>query len=685
MIKSLNGIWNFIEDKESKLVYSDIRNRITNLDQKTIYVPSNWEKQGLNNFNGSLWYYRKFSFKEKQKLDYVLKFNGVDYFTDVWINDNYLGEHEGYFQSFYFPVSDYLNKSDDNLLVVRVTSPFEEPKTVWPLKKKLIKGIFNHHDCRPGGWSYEFGQDKNTGGIWNDVELHIIDKILIENIKINAKYNSVKNEAKIAVSIIYNNLSTAQIIRKIKLSIFNIKNNLIHFNYKEIKLKFGNNTDIIHLTLVNPDLWWSWDLGKPNLYKIKIEGNIGEVIEETFGIREVNLDDNEIFYLNDKSLFLRGTNIIPTQFLSELTKSKIEKMVKMMREANINIVRVHAHVNRKEFYDACDKYGIIVWQDFSLQWTYDDSEEFISNATSQIKDMIRLHFNHPSIAYWCCHNEPGEQIKTLDPFLYDAVLSEDNTRIIRMASNYEEHAYDGWYWGDLEHYAAVPMGPLVTEFGAQGIPELETLNRFIPLQKLKNPDWKLLEYHNFQYEQTFNIAKINYGNNINDFVKNSQDYQSKLINTAVDFYRREKYKRIAGVFQFMFIDCWESISWSVVDFYGKPKKAYYTLRKVYEPLYISVRVRQKVYEKSKKLNIDIWLINDLHKKYDNLSLQFSIDEKILGEIKSINILPDSVLYLDWEKFNIKLNSIRKGIKLIKVNLLSKRKQISSTEFNIEIK
>lgn len=103
-----------------------------------------------------------------------------------------------------------------------------------------------------------------------------------------------------------------------------------------------------------------------------------------FGIREIKIDTQWNWYLNGQRFFPRGTNIIPTQWLSEYDKKMIAKDIKMLKEANVNAVRVHAHINRQEFYDACDKAGILVWQDFPLIWSYEESDEFVQNAVSQI-------------------------------------------------------------------------------------------------------------------------------------------------------------------------------------------------------------------------------------------------------------------------------------------------------------
>jgi beta-mannosidase len=670
----LSGQWKILPDKEDIYNYKEVAKleRSNKINEET-KVPLNWELAGLHNYNGTVWFIKKFNAEINKKL-IVLLFKGIDYFSDVWLNDNYLGSHEGYFQYFNFDVSGLI-KRKDNLLVVKVISPFEEPGTVWPLKKNLIKGIFNHHDCRPGGWSHKYGQDKNTGGIWNDVILNCRNNVYIESIKISSKINFDKNIASVHTDLFY--LSNLDSPKKdiIKIEIISPSGSKKNLKFP-VQLLPGNTLESLVFEIDDPELWWTWDLGKPSLYQMSLSGGLIEKENFTFGIRDVRLDDSKVFYLNNKRLFLRGTNIIPEQFLSTLGNKRIAQQVNLIKEANINIIRMHAHVNRSEYYDECDKSGILVWQDFPLQWTYNDSMAFHENAVKQIKEMVRQYFNHPSIVFWCCHNEPGEQIKSLDPFLYSAVLSEDDTRAVRIASNYEEHPYDGWYWGSKEHFVSLPMGPMVTEFGAQGIPDVKSLKKFIPIKKLLKPDWEFWKYHNFQYDQTFLIAQIDRGKSIADFVYNSQVYQAELLKTAIDFYRREKYDKITALFQFMFIDCWPSITWSVVDYFGTSKKAYYALQRAFQPVYVSVQIRQKKYLSGSKLNLDLWIINDLHKEFKNCTIKFSLKGKELKNIKIDKIEKDSVRYISWENLqvylpvNLKPAKYELNIKLISLNLLS---------------
>lgn len=678
---NLNGDWNFVKDSECKKSYEQVK--ISAFDGK-IKVPSNWQLEGFDNYNGTLWYIKEFDldlYNTGNEIA-ILQFSGVDYFAEIYLNDNYLGNHEGYFQTFSFDATRFINFSGKNLLAVKVSSPLEEPDTFWPLKKQLIKGIFNHHDCRPGGWDKQRGQDCNTGGIWNSVELFLSNDIIINYAKILAK-PITEHSARVYVELeSYNNQKTVT-SKEISFNLLlpNGQEQIIKQNFL---INSGKNYNSFCFDINDPEFWNPWDLGDQPLYELSCE-KFYDGKSRKFAIRTVKLDENSTFYINGKRLFLRGTNIIPTQFLSDLTQEKIQKMVGMIKEANINVVRIHAHVNRQELYDAFDEAGILLWQDFPLQWTYQDTPKFVQNAVSQIRDMVSQLYNHPSIVFWCCHNEPGEQVKTLDPFLKDAVLSVDNSRIVRLASNYEEHPYDGWYWGNKEHFASTPMGPLVTEFGAQGLPAKDSLEKFLNIEDFGKINWADWKYHNFQFDQTFNIAKVEMGNTIEEFVNNSQNYQTSLLETAIDFYRRKKNSGITGIFQFMFIDCWPSITWSIVDYYFKPKSAYYALKTCFEPLYLSVKLRQDSYCTNGFINFDFWIINDLHQEFADLSMIVMLDNKEVAAFEHISTESDSVFFSDYEKNKIELESkYPAGNYLLTFKLLSSGRPVNQHIKQIKI-
>lgn len=201
-IFSLDGNWFYILDKQDQLNYNEVRKKYLTGETGNVKIPSNWYLTEIGDFFGSVWFIKEFDYEMKKEELSILQFNGVDYFAEVFLNDIYLGKHEGYFQNFFFDISNHI-KSEKNVLIVKVTSPREDTDYIWPDRKQLIKGIFNHHDCRPGGWDKNYGQDRNTGGIWNSVLIYSNPSIYFNNLKIYSKIFYQENKALINFELEY--------------------------------------------------------------------------------------------------------------------------------------------------------------------------------------------------------------------------------------------------------------------------------------------------------------------------------------------------------------------------------------------------------------------------------------------------------------------------------------------------
>jgi len=679
---SLNGIWKYCLNKKEE--YRDIQ------------VPSNWYLQGLNH-HGKVYYKKTFPMLLQKDKDYYLVFKGVDYFCQVKLNGRLIGKHEGYFQEFSFLVTDIL-QNGENLLEIEVDSP-KEPLDVWPDKKFLIKGIFNHHDTRPGSWDPEYGQDKNTGGIWNDVLIEEKNKVhLGRNIKVSPLL--LKDGcARLDIEVpLINDVLPQEIEIILDISGVGFKDKLkINQN---IFLSLGQNNIHLVKTIDQPKLWTTWDRGEPYLYNLKciILNSKRNILDESsvqFGIREIKIDSQWNWYLNGERFFPRGTNIIPTQWLSGYSKKMIDKDIEMLKEANVNAVRVHAHINRQEFYDACDKAGILVWQDFPLQWSYEESDEFVQNAVSQMGDMIEQFYNHPSISVWCCHNEPSINRHKLDPLLYLTAKAKDSTRYIDIASDFTYHPYPGWYRTNYYEFCSLPGAPFINEFGAQALPNIETMREMMNKDEIWPPKWSVWAYHDFQYDTTFNVARVDMGDSLEEFIRNSQEYQSRLLKYAIENYRKNKYSKITGIFQFMFVDNWNAITWSVVDYFRRPKEGYYTLKTVYQPILIGMDMdREKISLYAiKTIGIpNIWIVNDTMDKYDHTyaEITFFKDGKrvIEKKIDTGSISNDSVKHFSHPPLSqgpVRLNLKDKGTYHIEIKLQNNKGDIiSSNSYRIEV-
>lgn len=586
MSLSLAGAWEYLLDHRSNLSARDLPSN----GWKTMQIPNNWQLGGLDNYSGVVWFRRRFQFTPHRDKRVWLRFMGVDYFADVWLNDIHLGGHEGYFQPFEFDVTELLR--DENKLVVRVDSPLEPPGEAWPDRKRLIKGVLNHHDCRPGAWDPRRGQDKNTGGIWNDVFLYETADIRVTGVRVApVLLADMSAVLRVTMTIDNHRATNEEITIRLAIEPDNFRGEPIVEEWEQlIGLGRATVTRMIHIE--QPQLWWTWDHGPQNLYAAVVTvAQAGAELDahgERFGIRQLIVDKQGGWRLNGKPFFPRGTNVIPAQWLAEYDAAKITRDITLLREANVNAVRVHAHVTRPEFYDACDEAGILVWQDFPLQWSYKEDNEFYNNATRQLREMIALLYNHPSIGVWCCHNEPSINTNTLDNILDQVAREADSSRYVEHHSDYRDHPYPGWYYGHWSLFLTSPGAPFVNEFGAQALPNLDGMHRMMPADKLWPPDWDEWAYHDFQYDQTFGVAGLKLPDSLAEFVEISQEYQYHLLKFGIEAYRREG--RMTGIFQFMFMDPWPAITWSVVDYWRVPKLGYKALQIGFQPVLLSLVV-----------------------------------------------------------------------------------------------
>jgi beta-mannosidase len=712
---SLNGVWN-CEPLAWTIVQSN--GEIMELDKplpeiETMEIPCNWHLGGLPNFFGKVKFVKSFQYQLTPEKKGYLCFNGVDYNCSVKLNGNFVGSHTGYFQKFEFDATNYL-VNGENLLEVVVESPNEDPNEVWPHNKRLLKGILSHWDARPGGWDKEFGQDGNTGGIWGDLYIEERSSLFIEQVNVHTQILPKKTPDEAYVTHWEDKSSLEANQKAYVWSNINLNEQINQNNNIQIELSLTDENGVRHsksfllssgnkhqglLVIDQPELWWTWDLGHPHLYNVNVILRCGETkldeISFKTGIREVTFDaENGLWHINGKRIFIRGTNVIPTLWLGDYNNNYIERDIKLLQDAHINGVRVCVHINRREWYEACDRAGIIIWQDFALQWGYANENNIIEEAVRQIKEMVHDLYNHPSVGIWCCQNESlffNNEI--VGPQLARAAREEDTSRYVHMTSEFKEHPYAGWYYGHWEQYSSTPGGSLITEFGAQALPSVDEvieMNGDVSWP----PNWERLGYHNFQFDQTFYVAKIETGENWETFVRNSQDYQSKLLKRAIESYRKSRFNKVGSLFQFMFMDAWPSITWSVLSYSRKPKKGYYTLQQVYQPILIGTEIRD--YWPSKKqfgggddnIAFTPWIVNDLHQTFKGAKILITLESKESSFIKELcnyefEILPDSFQYLEVVRFK-HVDSFDNGVYQLVLNVIYGDNTLSTNLYDITI-
>ncbi len=639
---SLIGTW------KRKADFSNVHEKVISkefddFEWSNVAIPNNYGLEGeLQRHYGPVWYRRKFQLQGNKNVE--LHFSGVDYLSEIWLNGIKLGEHEGYFAPFYFDITRILEKN--NVLVVKVIDPCEnlDPEgTIRSQLKKYIKGTMNYHDSRPGGlpgklspkWSSEWGQSLTTGGINQPVYLKCTGNISIFNIFTTP----LDLNGTMHVALILENKSSNFLETVLNVKITSPSKEIDSVTVRST-LEPGPNRLDLDIQIPTPMLWYPITTeveGAPNLYHITvhaIEGNqLSDELSTHFGIRIARLNFNPWrFAVNDEYIFIKAVNYIPRQHFADVNESFYQKDLQLIKDAHLNSVGVHAHVQCKDCYNATDKEGILVFQDFALQWGYDSSIKrnigFREKACKQISEMIYLLYNHPSVVYWCCHNEPpalfikldrdevdDNDNQVLDELLEATIKSIDTSRPVHRASGLGEdlHVYDGSLAGGSIYDARLRKSGFISEFGFWSIAETAL--------KWGDVGWPPTEEELVQWSSrcsffgstsTF-IGHPKYYSSREQWIKASLLYGAFLAKYHTEIFRSQKGNPYNAVRWHFFSDWWGYAGGGLIDVDRGPKLPYYWYKEACRPLLLIADLTNTIYPPNTEIEIPISAVNDYSK------------------------------------------------------------------------
>ena len=393
------------------------------------------------------------------------------------------------------------------------------------------------------------------------------------------------------------------------------------------------------ITVEAPKLWWPNGLGDQPLYRMDFRVNRNGTAEHTvtkhIGLRTMTVSTAADEYgeefchvVNGKKFFAMGADYIPEDsILSWRSPERTEKLIRDCVKANYNSLRVWGGGFYPDdyFYELCDRYGLVIWQDFMFAcMNVLMSEEFTANVKSEFVDVLKRIRHHACIGLLCGNNEmeealmywsscrPSKTQKVVDDYLllYENILPEICA----------EYAPDIFYWpaspsshggfddprnenvGDV-HYWQVWHGGVpfeeyrkhyfryCSEFGFEAFPMMKTLKTFAKPEDMKI-DSDVMHSHQKCHsgnEKIMSYVKDSYKipEDFAHFVYLSQILQADAIRYGVEHFRRFR-GRCMGALYWQLNDCWPVVSWASVDYYGRWKALHHRARKFFAPVLISV-------------------------------------------------------------------------------------------------
>lgn len=575
-----------------------------------------------------------------------LNFKGLDTYSNIYLNDSLVLKTDNMFIGYKVNCKPLLKRGKNNLKIVfdspikvglkkrdglgyKLPNAVNDQSENGELGKKQV-AVFSRKPGYHFGW--DWGPRLVSSGIWQDVVLNAwnnatLRDVYIKQNEINDKYAQLSAELDIEAT------------HKFK-TVVNITIDSTLSIHKEIQLKKGDNKIIIPVKIENPELWWTNGLGKQKLYKVDIElknndkliavhsNKIGlktlEVIQEKDSIGE-----SFYFKLNGHSVFMKGANYIPQDvFLNRVSVEDYETTIKNMVEANYNMIRVWGGgiYEKDVFYDLCDKYGILVWQDFMFACAmYPGDKAFLESVKTEAKYNVKRLRNHTSIALWCGNNENLIAWKTWG-WINEIKRNQGQEIVDAVWKGYQDVFHnilpevvkeldaDTFYWassptsargenstltsGDYHYWGVWGQGEslstfneyiprFMSEYGFQSFPEFESVTKYTEQQ-----DWDIYS-DVMKSHQRSPIGNKSIERYMQSWYKTPKDFQSFLyvsqllqakgMKIAIEAHRRNM-PYCMGSLYWQINDCWPVASWSTIDYYGKWKASHYQVKELYKPI-----------------------------------------------------------------------------------------------------
>ncbi len=601
------------------------------------------------------WWYRKtFTINKLSKNDhYQLRFEGINYKANVWLNGKLLAsskDMEGVFRMFDYDVDTYV-KEGTNVLAVEIIPPAEDDLTI---------GFVDWNPWPPD----------NNMGIWRPVTLAKTGAVELEELFIKTDLDTETLD-KASIEIVANLRNFENKEKSGVLSIeFDGKTIEHNFTLKSLETKIIvlNAAQHPSLQVKSPRIWWPINMGDPNLYdlgaKVTADGKTSDARNERFGIRKVedyfNVAGHRGYKINGKEVLIKGGGWVDDLFLDD-SDEKVIQQIQYVKHMNLNTVRLEGFWGRNQtIFNAADELGILVMIGWSCQWEWKDycgreEDEYLAIRTDKeiaehaqaYQDQVEWIRNHPSVFLYV-YGSDKLLVPKLEQKLNAMISTTDGTRPIlnscggrvsevtgksgvKMNGPYSYVTPNYWYVDNSRGGAFgfnTETGP-----GIQIAP-IESIQKMIPKENLWPIDnvWGYhlgrREFTTYKYWMRPFQKRYGMPDDVNTFALKAQMANYEAMRPMFESFHVNR-PNTTGIIQWMLNSAWPAMIWQLYDYYLLPNAAFYATKNACRPLNAVYHYGdQSIYVTDTRIN----------KKA--ISLEVSIydanGQKLFGETKPVN-------------------------------------------------
>ncbi len=550
-----------------------------------------------------------------------IRFRGLCDAADVFLDGVYLGPTDGYYTTHRFEITDLAQYAGTSVLAVEVAAPNVRPDG----PKRSLTGWFTDAPAMPASW--------NPAGIWGSVECSDTGPIAIRHFRAICADADAKRAT----------LQLRAIVLAAEPGTITLQTEVCgHHDTTEQVVAAGENRLEWTVDVADPVLWWPHGHGDQALHDLRVtvlteRGSISDRVARRIGFRTTSMTDF-IVRVNGRRIFCAGVNVAPFRpDLANATADELHAEARAIRDAGFTMVRIRSHVTRREFLDACDELGLLVWQDLPLVGLLE--RRATARAEQHVRELVDLHGHRPSIVVWGAHMRPhtNEPRTTAAPNLRQQQWPSWNRTVIDRAISREFRKSDpsrpcvshsdvaphvprlagsdvalhfGWLDGDaadlVEFAATLPrLVRFATDLGAQALPA-DLSGGLDALLSAPGAEADALRAQ---------LPPASF-DTVDEWADASRWYQAEVMATTLDILRVLKYRPCGGFFAGLWKAPGPGLHRGLFDHDGTPRPVLDAVRRGIQPIHPVVYPPLPDIPSRTTSRVSVHLCNDSHDDTD---------------------------------------------------------------------